>query len=77
MPKRTYGSGVFSGRRSMVKARQVRFWLSVVLVSAASCYALWYVFLLILTWITPTLGTSTVQIDDHCPDDKWPVNPTS
>jgi endonuclease/exonuclease/phosphatase family metal-dependent hydrolase len=44
----------------------------VILGSAATCYALWWLFLLILTLITPKLGTSAVVFDNHCPDGTWP-----
>ena len=54
------------------KQKRVAFWLAVVPGSAATCYALWWLFLLILTLLTPKLETSAVSIENFCPDGKWP-----
>jgi endonuclease/exonuclease/phosphatase family metal-dependent hydrolase len=56
----------------MGKRRQTGFWLVVVLGSAATCYLLWYLFLFVLTILTPKLGTTAVPVDEHCADGKWP-----
>jgi hypothetical protein len=52
--------------------RLARFWLTIVLGIAAICYALWWLLLLVLTLMTPELGTSVVPVDGQCPDGKWP-----
>jgi endonuclease/exonuclease/phosphatase family metal-dependent hydrolase len=54
------------------KPRRAGFWLVLVATTAAAGYGLWYVFLLVLTVITPTFGTLPVLVDDRCGNGKWP-----
>lgn len=56
----------------MNKRRQASFWLIAILGSAASLYLMWYLFLFVLTLLTPKLGTTALAVDAHCGDGKWP-----
>jgi endonuclease/exonuclease/phosphatase family metal-dependent hydrolase len=56
----------------MARAGRARILFAVLLGSAAACYALWWVFLLILTLITPKLGTTDVAVNGSCSEGKWP-----